>query len=44
MTDVATDFITARRTRALDSLGAVVMPAHRGVPGWEFTPIDKLGD
>ena len=42
MTDVATDIIGARRARALDSLGAVVMPAHRGVPGWEFTPIDKL--
>jgi Fe-S cluster assembly protein SufD len=44
MTDVTTDFLGARRERALDSLGAVVMPAHRGVPGWEFTPIDKLGD
>ncbi|HEY8581926.1 MAG TPA: Fe-S cluster assembly protein SufD [Capillimicrobium sp.] len=44
MTDIATDFLSARRAQALDSLGAVVMPAHRGVPGWEFTPIDKLGD
>ena len=44
MTDMATDFIGARRTRALDSLGAIVMPEHRGVVGWEFTPIDKLGD
>ncbi len=42
MTDVATDFLSARRTRALDSLGTIVMPAFRGTPGWEFTPIDKL--
>jgi Fe-S cluster assembly protein SufD len=44
MTDTATDFLSARRGRALDSLGAIVMPQHRGVAGWEFTPIDALGD
>jgi Fe-S cluster assembly scaffold protein SufB len=42
MTDLATDIIAARRTRALDSLGAIVMPVFRGTAGWEFTPIDKL--
>jgi Fe-S cluster assembly protein SufD len=42
MTDVATEFLSARRARALDSLGAITMPAFRGVPGWEFTPIDQL--
>lgn len=42
MTDLATDIIAARRTRALDSLGAIVMPEFRGTPGWEFTPIDTL--
>jgi Fe-S cluster assembly protein SufD len=42
MTDVATDFLDARRARALDSLGAIVMPEFRGTLGWEFTPIDKL--
>jgi len=42
MTDVATDFITARRAAALDALGAIEMPTFRGTPGWEFTPIDKL--
>jgi Fe-S cluster assembly protein SufD len=42
MTEIATDIIGARRTRALDSLGEIVMPAFRGTSGWEFTPIDKL--
>jgi len=42
MTDVATDFLTARRAAALDALGAIEMPTFRGTPGWEFTPIDKL--
>jgi Fe-S cluster assembly protein SufD len=42
MTDVATDFLSDRRARALDSLGAVVMPTFRGTAGWEFTPIDRL--
>ena len=42
MTDLTTEFLAARRARALDSLGAIVMPDFRGVAGWEFTPIDKL--
>ena len=42
MTGVATEFLGARRARALDALGEVVMPAFRGTPGWEFTPIDDL--
>jgi Fe-S cluster assembly protein SufD len=42
MTDMATDFLSARRVRALDSLGSITMPAFRGTPGWEFTPVDKL--
>jgi Fe-S cluster assembly protein SufD len=42
MTDVTTEFLAARRARALDSLGTVVMPDFRGTPGWEFTPIDSL--
>jgi Fe-S cluster assembly protein SufD len=42
MTDLTTEFLAARRARALDSLGAIVMPDFRGTAGWEFTPIDKL--
>jgi Fe-S cluster assembly protein SufD len=42
MTDLTTEFLASRRARALDSLGAIVMPDFRGVAGWEFTPIDKL--
>jgi Fe-S cluster assembly protein SufD len=42
MTVESTRFLDARRARALDSLGEIVMPAFRGTPGWEFTPIDKL--
>jgi Fe-S cluster assembly protein SufD len=42
MTDLTTEFLAARRARALDSLGAIVMPDFRGVAGWEFTPIDNL--
>ncbi len=43
MTDVATDSSPRRRTaRAATRCGAIVMPAFRGTPGWEFTPIDKL--
>jgi Fe-S cluster assembly protein SufD len=42
MTDLTTEFLAARRARALDSLGAIVTPEFRGVVGWEFTPIDKL--
>ncbi len=44
MTELATDFLAARRARARDSLDSIEMPAFRGVTGWEFTPIDKLGD
>ena len=34
--------LTARRERAATALASLEMPAFRGVPGWEFTPIDKL--
>ncbi len=36
------EFLTARRTRAVDTLGTLELPTFRGVAGWEFTPIDKL--
>ncbi|MBX5440912.1 MAG: Fe-S cluster assembly protein SufD [Solirubrobacteraceae bacterium] len=42
MTDIATDFVTARRAAALEALETLEMPTFRGVPGWEFTPIDTL--
>jgi Fe-S cluster assembly protein SufD len=32
----------ARRQAAAARLSSVELPAFRGVPGWEFTPIDKL--
>ena len=35
-------WLTARRERAVASLGELELPAFRGVPGWEFTPIDAL--
>jgi Fe-S cluster assembly protein SufD len=34
--------LTARRERAATALASLEMPVFRGVPGWEFTPIDKL--
>ena len=34
--------LSARRERAATALASLEMPAFRGVPGWEFTPIDKL--
>jgi Fe-S cluster assembly protein SufD len=34
--------LDARRQAAAARLSAVEMPAFRGVPGWEFTPVDKL--
>jgi Fe-S cluster assembly protein SufD len=36
------DWLTARRERAVSALSAIELPSFRGVPGWEFTPIDKL--
>jgi Fe-S cluster assembly protein SufD len=30
------------RERATSALPTLAMPAHKGVAGWEFTPIDKL--
>jgi Fe-S cluster assembly protein SufD len=41
-TSTSPDWLTARRERALAALGAIELPSFRGVPGWEFTPIDKL--
>ena len=35
-------FLTARRERAVSTLGALELPSFRGIAGWEFTPIDKL--
>jgi Fe-S cluster assembly protein SufD len=35
-------WLTARRERAVSALGAIELPTFRGMPGWEFTPIDKL--
>jgi Fe-S cluster assembly protein SufD len=32
----------ARRETARALIGELELPAHRGVVGWEFTPIDKL--
>jgi Fe-S cluster assembly protein SufD len=34
--------LDARRQAAAARLHSVEMPAFRGVPGWEFTPLDKL--
>jgi Fe-S cluster assembly protein SufD len=34
--------LPARRERAATALASLEMPAFRGTPGWEFTPIDKL--
>ena len=34
--------LTARRERAATALASLEMPVFRGVPGWEFTPVDKL--
>ena len=38
----ATAALPERRERAAAELAGVEMPAFRGIPGWEFTPIDKL--
>ncbi len=35
-------WLQARRERAAAALSAIELPAFRGTPGWEFTPIDKL--
>jgi Fe-S cluster assembly protein SufD len=35
-------FLTARRERAVTTMGDLEVPSFRGVAGWEFTPIDKL--
>jgi Fe-S cluster assembly protein SufD len=34
--------LSARRERAATALASLEMPAFRGIPGWEFTPIDTL--
>ena len=34
--------LTDRREQAATVLADIEMPAFRGIPGWEFTPIDKL--
>ena len=34
--------LTSRRERAATALASLEMPAFRGTPGWEFTPIDRL--
>ena len=34
--------LDARRQAAAARLHSVDMPAHRGVAGWEFTPVDRL--
>ena len=34
--------LDARRQAAAARLSSVELPAHRGIAGWEFTPIDKL--
>lgn len=36
------DWLTTRRVGAAERLGALDLPAFRGVAGWEFTPIDDL--
>jgi Fe-S cluster assembly protein SufD len=40
LTDTLT--LDARRQAAAARLSTVATPSFRGVPGWEFTPIDKL--
>lgn len=35
-------FLARRRRAARDALESLELPAFRGVPGWEFTPIDGL--
>ena len=37
-----TTTLLSRRERAAAELESVEMPVFRGIPGWEFTPIDKL--
>src|SRR3954451_18932128 len=41
-TTTSPGFLTARRERAVSSLGTLELPSFRGIAGWEFTPIDKL--
>jgi len=35
-------WLTARRERAVALSGSLALPAHRGQPGWEFTPLKGL--
>lgn len=35
-------FLAERRAAALAALGELELPQFRGVPGWEFTPVDDL--
>jgi Fe-S cluster assembly protein SufD len=35
-------FLAERRAKGADAAASLPIPAFRGVPGWEFTPIDDL--
>jgi Fe-S cluster assembly protein SufD len=41
-TSTSPNWLAARREQAATALDAIELPSFRGVPGWEFTPIDKL--
>src|SRR3954451_18756407 len=38
----ASPSLSARRAQAATASAELELPAFRGVPGWEFTPIEKL--
>src|SRR4051812_50085578 len=38
----ASPSLSARRAQAATAYAELELPAFRGVPGWEFTPIEKL--
>ncbi len=42
MAEVAAPTLDARREAAASRVSELELPAFRGTPGWEFTPIDKL--
>lgn len=35
-------FLSERRARGADAAASLQLPAHRGITGWEFTPIDDI--
>lgn len=35
-------FLAERRAKGADAAASLPIPAHRGVPGWKFTPIDGV--